>query len=526
MSRYRRISQIVFLALFVFLLGQARFPYQRLIPSDLFVRLDPLAMGIAAAADRSYISWLWASAITIAVTIILGRVFCGWFCPMGTTIDLAELALFPRRKIKDQKKNPQWLKYAALAAVVVCSFLGISLAYYLDPIPLISRIYAAVFYPLLSGLADFFVRLLAPGFEKLHWQKLAYLDLKPPFVRQIFLTLGIFAAIIGLSAISPRFFCRSLCPLGALLGVCSRYARLGKHVSAECNNCKLCEKICPTGAIEKDTWTDREAECIKCFICQDDCPKAAIKYSFASGYRREARVDLGRRRLLAASALGLGLGIAGRQSGELKLRPNHVIRPPGALPENEFLARCTRCAQCAKVCPTRVIHPQGLEQGMAGVFAPRLDMRLSGCAQDCNVCGKICPTKALRELDLEEKKYAKLGTAALDQNRCLVYAWGRTCQICDEVCPYNAIVFKTVDDRRVPVVVPSRCNGCGWCEMVCPVIGESAIKIDPSGEIRLRSGSYKQEAFSRGIDLSARDEDEKVEGPAENVPEEKFEQDK
>jgi ferredoxin-type protein NapF len=299
-----------------------------------------------------------------------------------------------------------------------------------------------------------------------------------------------------------------------LLGICSRSARLSKHVSNECTNCKLCEKVCPTGAIEKETWKDREAECIKCYICQDECPVDAIQYSFKSKPARLTTIDLGKRKFITASALGLSAGIVARQSADLRNRPNHLIRPPGALPENEFLARCTRCAECVKVCPTRVIQPQGLEQGLAGVFAPALKMRLAGCGQDCNICGKICPTQALREIDSEEKKYAKLGTAAIDQSRCLVYAWGKTCQICDEACPYNAIIFHTVNDKRVPIVVPSRCNGCGWCEAGCPVLGESAIKVDPSGEIRLRQGSYKEEAQSRGIDLSAKDE-------LENTPETK-----
>jgi MauM/NapG family ferredoxin protein len=519
MSRYRRISQIVFLAFFMFLLYEAGFPYTSLIPADLFVRFDPLAMGIAALADRSYIDWLWLSALTLLLTALLGRVFCGWVCPMGTTIEFAEMTLYRRRKEKEQKKNLQWLKYAALAALILCALLGINLSYYLDPIPLVSRIYTLVFYPLLMGLLDLLVRGLGPLFEKLNWTELAYLDLKPPLFGQLFLTLGIFAAIIGLSAISPRFFCRNLCPLGALLGICSRFSLLGKHLSPSCTNCRLCEKLCPTAAIEKDSWKDREAECIKCFICQDQCPADAISYSFATRPLRKPGIALGKRQFIAASALGLSAGILGRGSADLRTRPNHLLRPPGALPEAEFLARCTRCGECIKVCPTRVIQPQGLEQGLAGVFAPFLKMRLAGCAQDCCDCGKICPTKALRGLELEEKKYAKLGTASIDQSRCLVYAWGKTCLICDEACPYNAIVFKTINNQRVPVVIPSRCNGCGFCETVCPVLGESAIKLNPDGEIRLRQGSYKEEALARGIDLSAKDQLENTGELPKNNPE-------
>ena len=516
MSKYRRITQLIFLAFFGFLLVQAFYPYERLIPSDLFIRFDPLAVGTAALADRVYLKWLWMGAGTLAITALLGRVFCGWVCPMGTTIDLAEMALFKKRKIKEQKKELQWLKYGALSAVIISALVGINLDYWLDPIPLVNRIYTLVFYPAVMGAADLFLRAAGPMFEKLGVLSLAYLDIKPPVYREVFLTLGIFAAIIGLSSLSPRFFCRNLCPLGALLGVCSRYSVLAKHVSPECTNCKACERSCPTGAIEKDTWKDHEAECIKCFVCQDACPVEAISYNFKGKPLRDPRVDLGKRRFIGAGLLGLGAGVLGRQSGDLRNRPDKLVRPPGALPENDFLANCTRCGECMRVCPTRVIQPEGFEQGLAGAFAAKMDMRLAGCDQQCKVCGDICPTNALRKLTLEEKKYAKLGTAAIDQSRCLVYAWGKTCQICDEACPYNAIIFKTVDGKRVPVIVPSRCNGCGWCETLCPVIGESAIRVSPAGELRLPKGSYKKEALERGIDLSAKDEVDNQEETPEN----------
>jgi ferredoxin len=66
----------------------------------------------------------------------------------------------------------------------------------------------------------------------------------------------------------------------------------------------------------------------------------------------------------------------------------------------------------------------------------------------------------------------------------------KLCLICDEICPYNAIVFRPIERYRRPVVVASRCNGCGYCEKRCPVKGESAIALVTDGEIRLKEGSY------------------------------------
>ena len=119
---------------------------------------------------------------------------------------------------------------------------------------------------------------------------------------------------------------------------------------------------------------------------------------------------------------------------------------------------------------------------------------MAACEPNCNVCGKVCPTQAIRSVPLEEKNHAKIGTAILRKEMCLVWAEDKLCLICDEICPYNAIVFRTIDGYRRPVVIPSRCNGCGWCEQRCPVKGESAIVVLPDGEIRLKEGSYITEA--------------------------------
>jgi formate hydrogenlyase subunit 6/NADH:ubiquinone oxidoreductase subunit I len=123
-----------------------------------------------------------------------------------------------------------------------------------------------------------------------------------------------------------------------------------------------------------------------------------------------------------------------------------------------------------------------------------MDPRLAPCDQNCYVCGKVCPTQAIRSLSLEEKTHAKVGTAVLKKELCLVWAQNKICLICDEICPYNAIVFRPVEGYRRPFVIASKCNGCGFCEQRCPVKGESAIVVVPDGEIRLKEGSYVKEA--------------------------------
>jgi len=91
----------------------------------------------------------------------------------------------------------------------------------------------------------------------------------------------------------------------------------------------------------------------------------------------------------------------------------------------------------------------------------------------------------------------------------LVWAQNKVCLICDEICPYNAIVFRPVEGYRRPVVIASKCNGCGYCEQRCPVKGESAIVVVPDGEIRLKERSFVEEAKKLRLDFKPDPGDDK-----------------
>jgi ferredoxin len=292
------------------------------------------------------------------------------------------------------------------------------------------------------------------------------------------LVAAIFLVSVLLNLIRPRFYCRFVCPLGALFGVLGRFAiwRIGKS-REECTGCQLCEKNCegacqPTGRI-------RIAECVLCFNCLDDCHHGLMGYHTAPSAAGEIlSPDLSKREFLTAAVSGAAamplLRIGGNPGPNWNAR---LVRPPGSLPEQQFLSRCIKCGQCMRICPTNVLHPAGLTAGMEGLWTPVLNFRIgtSGCQHNCIACGNLCPTAAIRPISLEERQglgeYAeqgpiKIGTAFIDRGRCLPWAMDRPCIVCQENCPvspkaiftrelFNAIhiqyplVVKYADNTRI-----------------------------------------------------------------------------
>ena len=238
---------------------------------------------------------------------------------------------------------------------------------------------------------------------------------------------------------------------------------------------------------------------------QNYLPKDAIAFkAIYSPFHEDAQrtVDITRRGFFYALSGGSITSFFLFNDPAKKKRSDNLIRPPGAVPEETFLNTCIRCSECMKVCITNTLQPSLFEGGLEGLWTPRANLRFAPCEQTCNLCGKACPTQAIRDLDLEEKKHAKIGTAVILKEKCLVWEQDRSCLICDEQCPYNAIVFKVVDGFRRPFVLENKCNGCGFCEHKCPVEGEAAIVVRPLGEVRLKEGSYVEEARITDLELA------------------------
>jgi ferredoxin len=320
----------------------------------------------------------------------------------------------------------------------------------LDPIPLVSRSF---------NLAVLAVADRAFGVTSVTGR----------FYEGAWLIFAIFLTALLLNLIIPRFYCRFVCPLGALFGVIGRFAiwRIGKN-QQPCSDCKLCEKACEGGC--EPSGKIRISECVLCFNCRQDCKDEVIAYQMQPSLAgEETSPDISRRGFVLSLFSGVFAVQAVRLSSKLGGNWYHrVIRPPGALAEEEFLKRCVKCGQCMRVCPTNVIQPAGIEGGLENLWTPVLNNRIgsSGCQLNCTACGQICPTLAIRPITLSEKlgreQFAeagpiKIGTAFVDRNRCLPWAMDKPCIVCEENCPlspkaiYTREFFETVRDGTFTV---------------------------------------------------------------------------
>jgi polyferredoxin len=523
----RRVIQSLFFGLFLFLLVESRLPqdvyldYARAFsgeadlrleaPVTFFFRTDPLVALTTLLSGGALIrGFLWAAGV-LALTILMGRVFCGFICPFGS-LHHAAGAIKPslrgeRMLAANRKAASQRIKYFLLLGFLISAVMGLNLAGLLDPIGFLFRSMALAVVPAAgNGLRAVFeamaasdvkiIQLLSYGGEVLVAPVFGY----NPQAYQTGWFIGLlFLVILFLNRVRPRFWCRVLCPLGALLGLCSRFTLLKlEKDAAKCSGCNLCTKHCQGAASPKPDAAWETCECLMCFNCFNVCPEDALAFRFRWAPALNRGPDIGRRAVLGGLLAGVSLPFFGRLDGRVdKVEDPRLIRPPGALAEGDFLEVCQRCGLCMKVCPTNVINPTLAEAGMSGFWTPRLIMTQGYCEYSCTLCGSVCPTGALRSLTAREKTGTpiKIGSAFLDRGRCLPWSGNAPCIVCQEHCPTSpkAIYLKTEkvprpDGGEISVQLPyvdlKLCVGCGICEYKCPVQGLPAIRTISAGETR------------------------------------------
>jgi polyferredoxin len=486
--------QLLFLALFLGLLlwtvrGTAVSAHPWI--ARLFLISDPLIL-VGAALAGAFTTALLAALAVVGLSLLAPRAYCGWICPLGTLQDVADKLLFRRR---DRSKNAvprlRQVKYGLLAALLVLAVFGLGVYGWFDPISIMTRSFGTALVPIAQDAGK--TALVAaekaetPGAAGAYdWARAHRLisddaNFKEggrwAATRWGWTFVALLLAVLLVQAYQKRFWCRNLCPLGALLGLVGSASPLRPRVFSACVRCNKCREQCKMGAFE-----------------------------------------------------------------------------PGALkPDGDFQAACVRCGACMRVCPTNALHPSGIENGIAGLWTPTFVFNIGYCDYTCNarageagenrpanLCATVCPTGAIAPLARAEKNEWRIGTAVFDSSRCLPWARGEECLVCEEQCPVTprAISHRTAevannewlkmpDDRRnryeqleakreeegltpaeeeeleamppkmrllaLPHLLPCRCTGCGVCENVCPVEGKSGIRVE-----RLQAGAAPSGGGGKG----------------------------
>jgi polyferredoxin len=540
LRRLRRASQAGFFLLFLFLLvrtefrgsfqeasGAVRVPY----PVAAFFQVDPLVAVTTALSTRALYRGLAWSLIILVATIFVGRFFCGWICPFGTLNHLFASMKSERKRgaaLIESNRYKRWhaTKYYLLAGGLVAAVLGSAAVCLVDPISLLVRSFAVAVIPALSYGANGVVRMLDAAGNRpasaladvLQPASQWLLTVRQPLMRQAVPIAVVLVLVLAANFRVTRFWCRGVCPLGALLGVASRWSLIGlRKKAAACDHCKRCQLHCQGGddPIPGTPW--RRAECVMCMNCAGDCPKGALSFG-PTPVPHPDRVEvpeLQRRKLLTGLAAGTvlvplvrsGPGLAGDADSRL-------IRPPGTVDEAHFLERCLRCGECMKVCPTNALQPSLAEGGLEAIWTPVVVPHVGYCEPNCVLCGQVCPTGAIWPLTEAQKRGkaslegsaqppapVKIGTAFYDHGRCLPWAMGTDCIVCEEWCPnspkaiYLVAVDVTTPDGttktvKQPHVDPRRCTGCGACEHACPVKDRPAVYVTSVGESRSKTNQF------------------------------------
>lgn len=414
-----------------------------------------------------------AIAFVLLLTLVFGRIYCSVICPMGVFQDLVirvHKLLSPKgRKPKRHfVKEPRIVRYGVLALVIVTALTFSQLLLtVLAPYSAYGRMVRSI-----VGLSR--GESLAPA---------------------LLITAAATLVVICVCAwIWGRGWCNTVCPVGSVLGLVSRFSLFKVSIDqSQCVSCRKCEKGCKSSCIDIDTHTIDHSRCVDCFDCLDSCPKGGIKFRFSLPRKAKTgpvteSVDKGRRAFMATTALvgsSLALGAQNKRlDGGLadvidKTSPERSERlvPFGAESVKDFYDRCTACQLCVSNCPNGVLRPS---TDIGHFLQPQMGYEKGWCRPECTTCSQVCPAGAIRPLKAEEKLTHKIGTAKVNLSLCLAAKDEAGCGNCSRHCPVGAVRMVKTDGyhRSIPVVAEAQCIGCGACEYLCPARPISAITVD------------------------------------------------
>lgn len=426
--------------------------------------------------------------LLVVLTLLFGRVYCSVICPLGVMQDI--ISWFAGRRKKNRfsySPAKSWLRYAVLVIFIATLVAGFgAIALLVAPYSAFGRIAQNLFAPLWKWGNNFFAYIA----ERLD----SYAFYSTEVTIGSWATFAVAAAtliIVGILAWrNGRTYCNTICPVGTVLGLLSRFSLLKPIIDTEkCINCKLCARKCKAACIDIDNHTIDYSRCVVCMDCLESCNKGAIKYTMRKGSAKPASTDTSRRNFIIGAGL---LASSAAKAQEMKLDggyatiiakeppfKNRALTPPGSLSARNMTAHCTGCQLCVAVCPTQVLRPSA---DLTTFMQPVMSYEQGYCRPECNKCSQVCPTGAIKPITVEEKSAIQIGHAEWVRKNCVVITDDVDCGNCERHCPTGAITmilsdYRDTKSRKVPSVNKHLCIGCGACENLCPARPFSAIRV-------------------------------------------------
>ncbi|MDU1890840.1 MAG: 4Fe-4S dicluster domain-containing protein [Dysgonomonas sp.] len=443
------------------------------------------------------------------LTLMFGRIYCSVICPLGIFQDGVSNLSSRRKRQKNRfrySRAKSWLRYGVAIIFILAIIMGVSaIVSVLDPY----AAYGRMAFNLITPVYRLGNNLLALISEQVG----SYAFYSTEVWIKSWIVFGVAIATLIIITIlawrQGRTYCNTICPVGTILGLLSKYSffRL-TFVEDKCTKCQACEKGCKSSCIDVQNMAIDHSRCVTCFNCINKCKFGAMKYAPMQLGRKKleeenittqntSNTDEGftRRNLLTmlgtivvsstvkAQQLHVDGGLAEIEDKKIPNRKTPVV-PPGALSAKNMKDHCTACQLCVSACPNDILMPsKKLEKFMQ----PEMTFEEGYCRPECVECSQVCPTGAIKPITTADKSAISIGIAVWIKDNCVVNRDDVQCNNCERHCSTGAISMVDRDSGyseslKIPVIDKELCIGCGACENLCPARPFSAIYVE--GNVR------------------------------------------
>lgn len=452
--------------------------------------------------------------LLVILTLLFGRVYCSVICPLGIFQDvMARFGKTSRKNRYSYSPERKVLRYTFFVLFIATLVGGVSsVAGILEPYSSFGRIASNLFAPVYAWGNNLLAYISERAGSYAFYPREVWVKGIGTFVVAVS-TLVVLAVLAWRNG---RTYCNTVCPVGTLLGLLSRWPVFAPVIDTEkCISCKICSRNCKSACIDIANHKIDYSRCVVCMDCIDVCPKDAVSFRLRSKSKAAASAPDGGMKAKAGNAkqtvakvaekapdavsrkgfiTGAGLlAVSAVRAQEMKVdggfaeiiakkvpkRETRIV-PAGAQSLRHLAAHCTGCQLCVEACPNGVLRPSG---GLITLLQPEMGFERGYCRPECVACSEVCPTDAIVKITVPEKSSIQVGHAVWIRENCIVLRDEQDCDNCARHCPTDAITMVPSDpdnrrSRKIPAVNVERCIGCGACENLCPSRPFSAIYVE------------------------------------------------